>query len=373
MGRSRTSNRKAPKEVKGSRRGMREIGDTSTQASTTGTLKLGTAHVTQPILNAPTEKILLCADSNMGKSYVYMRMAQVEYDNDDNWEDNEDDSRTYIGPRFFIFDFDDTAPKFMGDEYEFPHLYVGNGGNVYPWHCPDWTGTINALVSIRSHIRDGDWVVFDPVRELYEQSQFLIAGQRGIELDEKTIANILGGRGFGSFDGNEWNAVQRTFYSIFNRLGKGTAAKINILALTHVQELVLDRGERREVLTTFDSIGLKPIGPPSLPGKMDTIAFIYALPIIVRDEKNHKKVDRIVRRMATVKDRGNPYHEIRDFSFDFYEELKQQRKDGNKPINLEANDVKEGDTIEPASSVLKEAVAVHAEAEGDDEDTPDAE
>lgn len=368
MGRSRRS---GPQEVKTTRRSPQEVGDDTVTGSTTGALKLGAGHVVQPRLNAPTEKILLCADSNMGKSYVYMRMAQLAFEDPNNWTDADGGERKYTGPRFFIFDFDDTAPKFMGEGYEFPHLFTTNGGNVWPYPCPTWADTINALVSIRSNMRDGDWVVFDPIRELYEQSQFVIAGDRGIELDEKMIANILGGRGFGSFSGNEWNAVQRTFYTVFNRLNKNTTAKINILALTHVADIVMDRGERREVLTTFDSIGLKPVGPPSLPGKVDTIVFLYAVAIIAETERGKKFIERVARRMTTVKDRGQPYWETRDFEFDFFEELKTQRLTGTKPLTITANEIKEADSIEPASPVLKEAAAAHAEAGGDEESSDD--
>lgn len=289
-------------------------------------------------LNAIRESILLVADTMAGKSYAYMRMALKAFEDEDNWETkddkNDNETRTYVGPKFFIFDFDDTSPTFMTDGYEFSHLYAGNGGNVYPFYCPTWEDSLKTLNTIRRDCKRGDWIIFDVIARLYEQSQGVIGKKVGKDVDEAVVQNITKGRGFGAFDPGEWNAVTRTFMSIYDRCFRTT--QCHILTLSHLRDVVSVRS-KRETLVMFHDLGLEPVAPPKVPGMQNSIVFLWNIRRIPRDERKREipGAAKTIRNMTVVKDRGESYYYTAVYNRDFYDILEDERRSGaHKPVNI---------------------------------------
>jgi hypothetical protein len=330
------------------------------------------AKMGRPSLREKRERILLMADPNAGKSYVYMRMAAIEYAKESNWAD-EGDTRKYTGPRFWVFDFDDTAPTFMEDGEEFDYLYFERGGNVYPFPCDDWEMTVMGFNYMRSYWRRGDYIVFDVINRLYEMSQELIAGVSGVNIDEQTVARIMRGRGFGAFEPNQWNAVARSFLSVYKRCEDSPC---HILALSHMTEIVRAR-DKRTILSQFDQLGMRPQAPKQAIQDANTIIALW----VMRDIEDKRKANSsatTVRYMTVLKDRGKPCYYTKPYDFDMYEQLKRERLNpANKGINItdpnevariEANVAAMMDARAEAEEVEQKAIGVTARDETDDSD-----
>jgi len=311
------------------------------------------------MLRDKRERILVMADPNAGKSFAYYRMADIDYHKPENWDGGivGPDNGKYTGPKYWVFDFDDTAPAYMGDGEQFEHLYFEYGGNVYPFPADDWKMAVSSFNYMRAYWKRGDYVVFDVVNRVYEMAQDLIGGVTGVDVDENTVARIIRGRGFGAFEGNQWNAVTRSFLSIYKRCEDGPCHIIN---LAHMSEVVRAR-DKRTILSQFDQLGMRPRAPRAVVEDCDTIVALW----VVRDIEDRSKADsaaRTLRWMTVLKDRGRPTYYRVAYDYDMYEILKRERLNpANNSINV--TDPKE---IARMMADVEEAMQRRAEAEAQD-------
>ena len=324
--------KRVERRSRGGLRAVKGSGDLDVSGAQSGDLTRS-GEFADPTLNDPRETILLTADTMAGKSYTYMRMAKMAFEDEDNWKIDED-KKTYIGPKFFVFDFDDTLPTFMNAGYEFEMLYSGIGGNVYPFYCPTWEKSLATLNTIRRDSKRGDWIIFDVIARLYEQAQNLIGRKVGKDVDETIVRNLTAekARGFGAFDPGEWNAVTRTFMSVYDRCFRTT--ECHILTLSHLRDVVSVRA-KRETLVMFHQLGLEPITPPKVPGMQNTIVFLWNVRTVERNEKRKDIGGKTIRKMTVIKDRGESYYYTEIFDRDFYEILEAERASGkHHPVNV---------------------------------------
>jgi len=273
----------------------------------------------RPTLHPKREKILLLGDTVSGKSYAYMRLAAQEY------QDAIDHGRK--SKRFFVLDTDDTMPSFLNAGDEFDYLYCENGGNVYPYPAASWDELRDAYATIRAQAEPGDWIVFDLASRIYEMAQVLVARVKGIDLNDSTIQRAIDGKGFGGFDASAWTLVTTTFESIVKDAILNTRA--NILCLQHITEIidVAGREGKREQMTLFDAIGLKPQGAPRLAGLVDTIVMVWAIRQVNRGERGVRTSAKTVRTLAVMKDRGRDLFIKAEYDRDVFIMLNELRRE----------------------------------------------
>lgn len=277
-------------------------------------------------VRAARERIQLVGDSNSGKTYGYMQIA----------EDHPES-------RFFVIDTDDTMSSFLNPGFEFPHLSFENGGNVYPVFAGDWDQFAAAVRLILSQAKDGDWVIVDTIGRVYDYAQMKIARARGLNVDDMTIQRGLAKKGFGAFDGDTWSLVTRTFEAGVQQLL--FRAGLNLIFVSHVTDMQSDR-EKRTVLTQFDQLGIKPRGAPRIPTMVDTIIFLWLVRKITKDGETGKRVSaRTARMMTIVKDRGKVSYAEEPYGDNFYEQLKQIRSEKITRREVQIRDTDEAQTL----------------------------
>ena len=273
-------------------------------------------------LNNPRERMLLAGDTNSGKSYAWIQIAQYHYDLDD-------------GVQFYMLDTDDTAPTFFAPGYEFEHLYVENGGNVHVFYAPDWPQIAKISNHITREAKRDDWIIVDLASSAYMLAQEFIADMRGLQLDDEVVARMVGWgserkKGFGAFDGDTWGIVTRTYEASMRPL-VNNARGANFIGLAHVTEMQTSAGrELREPILLFDQLGLKPTGVGKLVKMVNTCVILWS--VRPMNEKNVSEPT-IVRNMTVVKDRSEACHYTRPSS-NFYNDLQVFRRTVTKTQNV---------------------------------------
>ena len=335
------------------------------------------SQVVQPRLRKRREKILLCGDVYVGKSYAYMRLAQLEFERESNWDERSgagsakddtgsgdpDSARTgvqldrvadppsegaasdagstdsgtsaaYTGPKFWVLDCDDTCPTFLEDGAEFAHLYYQNGGNVYPYPAGDWMEAITGFHAICKKESVGDWIILDPGNRLYEFAQDHYAELHHFDKDQREYERHEDGKGFGAFEGVEWNAIKRMLWSILRRAA--FQAKSHLIITAHIDDIT-EYYAKRAQKTLYSQIGLAPKGPKEISGMMNSIVFLWAARVKDADNKGASTI----RKMTIVKDRGGPVYKTLVYDKDFYPSLLKQRLKAAKDLDRNVTDPKE--------------------------------
>lgn len=271
------------------------------------------------MLNSPRERMLLAGDTNSGKSYAWVKIAESHPD-----------------AQFYMIDTDDTAPTFFSPGYEFEHLYVENGGNVHVFYCPDWASIAKATNHItRVAVRD-DWIIVDLASSAYMLAQEFIANLRGLQLDDEVVARMGAWgserkKGFGAFDGDTWGLVSRTYEASMRPL-VNNARGANFIGLAHVTDMQTEaKRETREPILLFDQLGMKPTGVGKLVKMVNTCVVLWS--VRPMNEKGTASEARIIRNMTVVKDRSEACHYTKPFS-DFYTDLQSFRRTVTKTVNV---------------------------------------
>lgn len=264
-----------------------------------------------PGLQSVRERILLAGDTNAGKSYTYMRMAQLEFE--------RAKAEGTVPANFYIIDTDNTTPTFLSPGFEFEQLYFGNGGNVFPYSSNDWETTAASFADIYGKAKVGDWIVFDVINRMYDQAQTLVAESMGISSVQQAAFDRASTKaGFGAFGTDGWMQVRRVHDAVMNKAVYQSPA--NLLCVSHVAETV-DSREKREVLFAFDSIGMKPAGSPRVPGMLNSIIMLWNELKITRGEKNRRTGAEQLRHLTVVKDRGRTCNVDRVYEGDAWTEF----------------------------------------------------
>jgi hypothetical protein len=274
-------------------------------------------------LNPPRDKILLAGDTNSGKSYAWVQMAQADFVAEN-------------GNQYYMIDTDDTAPTFFSDGYEFAHLFEGNGGNVHVFHAPNWEMVARTANHITRQAKRGDRIIVDLASSSYALAQEFIANIRGLQLDDEVVSRMVSWgaerkKGFGAFDGDTWGIVSRTYEASMRPL-VNNAKGAGFIGLAHVTDMQTGAGrEQREPILLFDQLGMKPTGVGKLTKMVDTCVILWsARPM---DEKGTRSEPRILRQMTVVKDRGEACHYTRPFT-NFYTDLQKFRVEVTKTQNI---------------------------------------
>ncbi len=248
-------------------------------------------------------------------------------------------------PRFFVFDLDDTLGAYLDEDSggEFAHLYVENGGNIYPYPAMTWAEIGGAVRVVENLAQRGDWIVWDTISRLYDRAQQQFAASMGTTVEDLIAAKIdkmgINRAGFGAFEPSEWNAIGRMHDAFFDHLITQTRA--NILALAHVREQVEKRA-KREGKFLYDSFGLEPVTAPRVSKVMETSILLYSWLVVRKDERGGRVGSSIARReMAIAKDRGKAYGVRVPYDTDLYETLKEIRKTGQRPRNATDEEAEE--------------------------------
>lgn len=320
------------------------------------------------------ERIQIVGDFNSGKTFAVLQEADREFrENGPN------------AAKFFWIDMDDTMSSYLNEECDFEHLNFENGGNVYPVFAGDWDHYAAAVKLVRSMAKDGDWVVQDTIGRAYEYAQEKIAIKKGLNIDDAVVNRGLAKKGFGAFDGDTWNLVNRTFEAALKPLLFQTG--LNLVFISHVGDLQ-DGREKRQVLTMFDQVGLKPRGAPKIPGMANTVVFLWLVRKIRRDE-NKKRIDaQTVHMMTIVKDHGKFAYAEEPYGHDFFAQLRKIRKErvSRRKEQIEVTDrdqardiadaaFKELATGDPDDNLTAQSAGLGARDEedpDDDEPNPDS-
>ena len=279
------------------------------------------AGLIRPGLNSPKERILLAGDTNSGKSYAYMQIADRHF-------------RAGLPTKFWILDTGDTAPIFLAPGYEFEHLYFANGGNCYPFFTGDWPTLVKAANHIVQNSAKDDWVILDLASDAYSLAQQYIAEVKGLNLNDE-VARRLGlapnskKLGFGAFDSDTWQLVTRTYEATLRPLVN--SPKLNFIGLAHVTDMMTKAGrETREPILLFDQLGMKPTGVGKLVKWANSCVVLWSVRPLDSDKNSSPKISRY---MTVVKDRSEACHYSQIFS-EFYEDFKTYRRTVAKTANV---------------------------------------
>ncbi len=275
----------------------------------------------RPGLNSPKERVLLAGDTNSGKSYAYMQVAQRHFEQG-------------LPTKFWILDTDDTAPTFLAEGYEFEHLYFENGGNCYPFYSGDWPTLVKAANHVVRESSRDDWVILDLASSAYALAQYYIADLKGLNLNDE-VARRLGlstsGKklGFGAFDSDTWALVTRTYEATMRPLVN--SPKLNFIGLAHVTDMMTKAGrETREPILLFDQLGMKPTGVGKLVKMVNTAIVLWSVRPMDQDRNSSPTISRF---MTVVKDRSEACHYTQHFT-NCFEDLKTYRRTVAKTANV---------------------------------------
>lgn len=308
--------------------------------------------VVRPSLGIPRERIMLLGDTVSGKTYAELKLAERKR--------AEAITTDKPIPKFYIIDTDDALSTMLGPDCEFEHLYFENGGNVYPYTAFTYDEIRDALGSIIKNEKPQrhDWVCVDVINRVYERAQDLVAQVRGKNLDDQAFQRMREGKGFGAFEPNDWNLVNRAYFTFQNTLAFQMQA--NILLCCHIKPIIDVEGwERRENLALFDAIGMRPEGSARTVGTMDTAIAIWAKRIIRREGSRRTGTASTVRYMWVAKDRGRGITSDRmTFDTDMWETFYEFRANRPKSTNI----------TNPAEIESFEREADQFQGDGDDTD-----
>lgn len=302
-----------------------QMGSARTQ---TGISPSTAGRIVRPSIGVPRERIMLLGDTVSGKTYAELKLAERKM--------NEAIAEEKPVPKFYVIDTDDALSTMLGPGCEFEHLYFDNGGNVYPYTCFSYDEIREALGSIIKNEKPlrHDWVCIDVINRVYERAQDLVASVRNKNLDDAAFQRMREGKGFGAFEPNDWNLVNRAYNTIQNTLAFQMQA--NILLCCHIKPIIDVEGwERRENLALFDAIGMRPEGSSRAVGTMDTAIAIWAKRIIRREGNRRVGQAQTVRYMWVAKDRGRGIVSDRmTFDTDMWETFYDYRTTSPKSANI---------------------------------------
>ncbi len=235
------------------------------------------------------ERILTMGITGSGKSYQWLKMAQILLP---------------TGARFRVLDTDNDIPYML--QTQFPDLLPENGGNVYVHPAVDWPDyklgvtwigrkpiAPDVLKTMDPYlvkdyyipVKDQDWVVVDMADNAWETVQRYFTEEIfGTDLGDyflqmRKIIQQRGGKDkFGkqatsvapeAFDGwKDWSVMNKLYSDwilpIIYRI------PCHVYVTTRVEKM--DRGEKdAELLTLFGDLGVRPGGQKKLGGQMHTI------------------------------------------------------------------------------------------------------
>lgn len=318
--------------------------------TTDETISIGTGTRVAAQIRQPREKIQLCGDSTVGKTFSWLTMARKYKE--------EAEAAGVDPPHFYVIDTDDAMPSYLAPGMYFEDLAFDNGGNVFPFPAFDFAEFRNAAMSILLSCSEDDWIIVDVVNKFYDMSQRFVATARGLELDDQAFQRAIEGKGFGAFDGNDWNLVNRTFEAVILQIiNNPKTHKIFVQHITDLQDIA--GRERRELLALFDQVGMKPRGAPKLSTWMRTIIMLWGVRQITRDERKKRISAEDVRFMAVIRDNGEVGYQRVPYDRNFYDTLLDLR--ANATFRPNVIDMAEAERIDAEAKAEVKAAATPPE------------
>ena len=273
----------------------------------------------QPSLPQKRERILLAGDSNTGKSFGWVQIAQTMFEEDA----DKDEKRKVI-----VVDTDGTTPTFLGPGEDFEYLYHANGGNVFPLQAQEFELSVRAVGYIMQQAKPNDWVAVDLVTRWNDQAQLHVAKEHGISLDDMWMKRAVNEEGFGAFNPGQWNQVKRAHDILLSRLDRNIHS--NLLYLSHINEYA-DYHADRQVKATFDHLKMRPDARPSVYKAVNTVLILWTEVMTSGSGTNKRNIRN--RLLHVLKDRGQPYEITEDYDRNFYTKLQEIRATHQQPKN----------------------------------------
>ena len=224
---------------------------------------------------AQHERVLLYAESNMGKSFSVLCLA--EYLNE-----------TSPDSKIWVLDPDRGIQKAWKQEKPAVKIkYIAT---------PDWPTLEEALDHIEDQISPNDWVVCEMMGRYWEMAQSYEvgevygskAGEYLLLARQKAIQDAKSNKP-ATLSSVDWQVVKKLHNDDF--ADRVASWDCNILWTTAADRLIQEL-DAPQTLSTFESVGFKPDGEKRNVHRVDTAMFMY---------KNAKG-----RYITTVKDRGRP-------------------------------------------------------------------
>lgn len=219
------------------------------------------------------ERILAIGITGSGKSYQWLRMAEV---------------LKPTGATFRCLDTDNAIPYML--ETQFPHLLPANGGNVHVHSAYSWPEYKAGIVWLRKEpIKDNDWLVVDMADDAWNTVQGYFVGevfQEDIGDYFLHVRQELQARGGKSKVGKgEATSIMPEGLSgwidwvVINKLYEDWIKPIVYQIPCHVYATAkverLDKGSKdTEMMALFGDTGVRPAGQKRLGHQMHTVVLM---------------------------------------------------------------------------------------------------